>query len=128
MKFLGVYLISCYNIFFPTIIVLGFIIGVTFIHKTRKLDEFDKIIFLFFILISIFCVFCIFSAVSYLRHKKNGRIFLLCCCIAQITVLILSLLSPKRHFSLFDVILLLVGLWGAWYLNTKEAKEWIIKE
>ncbi len=127
-KFLEVYLISYFYIVFSAITLFGGLIGIFFIHETRKVDKLDHMILLLFAFIFIFNVFCIFFAVKFIRHKNIGRIGMLCCCIAQILFLIPKFFSTIKSFSFLDVIVLLIGLLGLWYLNTKEAKEWIVME
>ena len=78
-----------------------------------------------FILLS---VFYIFSSHQYLHHKKMGWICLMISCIIQILMSIKDLITTYitvKDVPALNIIMMIIGLWGLWFLNTKEAKNWI---
>lgn len=127
-SFVGVRLISYYNIILSMLFIFGSVALIAF-SKIRRVGDEEFLLPLLFLIL--FALFCILSAFKYLRHKNIGRLCLMYCCIGQVLFSIAGLIvSSKASTSLpmINVIMLFVGSWGIRYLNTKEAKEWVNKE
>ena len=123
--FVGVRLISYYNIILSMLFIFGSVVLIAF-SKTRRVGDEEFLLPLLFLIL--FGLFCIFSALKYLRHKNKGRVCLICCCIIQIIYSIKGLIVTFKigsSFPITNVIMLVIGLWGIWYLNTTQAKEWL---
>ena len=126
LKFLGARFIIYYNLILPSLMLIGSIIMFTFSHikETTQKDVFKLPLLLFIVL----CIFYILSSAAYLKRKNIGRICLLVSCALQILNSIRDIIMEFRAFSTFSffyVLMILVGLYGLWYLNTEEAKDWL---
>lgn len=127
--FLGVRLISYYNVVLSGLFIFGSI-GLVIFSKIGRVGD-EEVFLLPLLFLILFALFCILSAFKYLRHKNIGRVCLMYCCIGQVLFSIAGLVvSVKDSTSLpmINVIMLFIGSWGVWYLNTREAKEWVNKE
>ncbi len=126
--FLGVKLISYYNIVLSVAFVFGSIVMIAFSRNIKDVADIFFLLPLFFMIL--FGIFCFFSALKYLRHKKIGRVSLLCCCIIQVAFSIKGLIIMSKttsSFSFWSIIMFLFGAWGIWYLNSKDGKKWVNK-
>ena len=127
--FLGVKLISYYNLILSTLFILGSIILIIFSVLNDLTNLTNRNIHLFSLLgLILLSLFYIFSSLQYLHHKRIGRIFLIYSFITQILISIgglIATLSVEQSFSTTNIVILVVGLIGLWYLNTEEAKEWL---
>lgn len=124
-KYSYVRFVSYYNIILSIFWFTGSLILYIFSnytdHVSNKMAKFHYVIFVFF------CLLMALSGVRFLHHNKMGRIGLLLCSIAQVLYCfedIISSFETGASFALYNTIILVVGLWNIWYLNTKEAKEW----
>ena len=125
-KPIGVRIICYYNFILSSIFICGsivwFILPRFFSIEIERKTYFSLMIFI------VLSSFYIFSAYQYLNHKKRGRVFLLFSCVIQVTLSIKDLTTTYlviNTLPAINIAMMIVGLWGLWYLNTKRAKNWI---
>jgi hypothetical protein len=125
-KSIEVRIICYYNFILSSIFIFGSI--VLFLLPRFASIEIDQRTYFALIVFMILSIFYIFSANQYLKHKKRGRVLLLISCITQVTLSIKNLITTYlviNNFPAINIVMLIVGLWGLLYLNTKRAKNWI---
>ena len=126
VKFLGARLISYYNLVLSAFFIIGSIALIAF--SKIKTESDGQLSLLPFFLLIFFGLFCIFSALKYLNHENIGRVCLVLCCLVQIVLSIKGVITTywvTFSISLKDILMLVIGSWGIWYLNTSESKEWL---
>ena len=125
-EFLGVKIISYYNMILPLVFIFGSLIALFFAKNfTEKTSQIIITPFLFLIIVSLFFIF---SAINYLNHKKIGRVCLIYSCLIQFFYGLSGLIGTLKAIGtapITNVIVLAIASWGLWYLNTEEAKNWI---
>ena len=121
----GIQFISYYNLVVAFVLVFG--LAALFIFAKTKGTP-DQNFPVGSLLVPIACaLFYAFSAFNYLGHKEYGRICLLGSCVIQIMTSIKDLVvtySVTISLQAVNIVILLVGLWGLWFLNTAPAKAW----
>ena len=125
-KFIGAKFVSYYNIVVSACFVIGALILIGFSGKVNAEAHVGTMIGLVFLLL--FGGLCGFSAVKYLHREKIGKVCLVVCFVIQILYSIHGLISTYRatdSVSIINVVMLIIGFCGIWYMTTKEAKEWI---
>jgi presenilin-like A22 family membrane protease len=126
-KFKGAKLVSYYNLVVSACFVIGAFTLMAFSGEVNVEDSEGTLMGLIFL--SLFGAFCGFSAVKYLRRQKIGRVCIAVCFIVQIIYSILGLISTYRATDsapIINVVMLIIGFSGIWYMTTKDAKEWIV--
>jgi hypothetical protein len=119
-------LIAYYNIGVPSAFILGTIILYLFAKTVRgkQGDAFGTWLIFFIAL----CVFSIFSGITYLRKIENGRICLLCSCVAQALYALRNIvmaLESSASLPFINIAVLAVAVWGVWFLQSGEGKAYI---
>ena len=134
-KFTAVQFICYYNMALGAVGLIG-AVSITVFALVVKPPEWDSL-FSPGILSSMFLYLClsglyIYAGKKYLRKSRIGRTLLMVCCVTQIITALwelvsnnLSLFSLAPKHILLTIVVLLVGSWGIWYLNTSNAKKWI---
>ncbi len=126
-SFFGVKLISYYNIVLSAAFVFGAIVMIIFTINSKDVTDITLLLPLIFM--SLFGIFCFISALKYLGHKKIGRVSLLCCSIIQVAFSVRGLIVISKttySFSSWSIIMFIFGVWGIWYLKSREGKEWVV--
>ena len=125
-KPIKVKIICYYNLILPAIFIFGSIllfIFPKFVSTTFKQETYLSLFV--FILLSIFYMF---SSHQYMHHKKLGWVCLMISCIIQVLLSIKDLTTTYMTVETvppLNIIMMIIGLWGLWFLNTEEAKNWI---
>lgn len=125
-KPIKVRIICYYNLILPAILIFGTIVLFIFPKfESTIVKQKTYIGFFVFIFLSIFYMF---SSHQYLRHKKLGWICLMVSCILQVLLSIKDMTATFMAVKVvppINIIMMIIGLWGLWFLNTQEAKNWI---
>ncbi|MDY6790841.1 MAG: hypothetical protein SWH54_06185 [Thermodesulfobacteriota bacterium] len=124
-KYIKVYIISFYNILLSSLFLIGSFVWIVFPKITGIGEEVFKLSYFLFLL---FYLFYFFSALLYLAHKKIGRVSLFLSSIIQVANAVFYIFTTYKTTSTFqytDIIMIIFGLWGMWFLSRREAIEWL---
>lgn len=112
IDFLGIRIISYYNLIVSFFFIFGSIVLVVF-SKTKYTSS-EKIYLFPFLFLLLAGLFYAFSALKYLQQQKIGRVCLICSCVIQILFSIQGLIITFKSIAslpFVNIIMLLVSLW-----------------
>ena len=119
-------IICYYNLTLSAIFIFGSVVWFIFPKFVSiAVKQETNLGFLLFILLSIFYAF---SSYQYLNKKQAGRIYLMISSIIQVILSIKDLTITYikvGDIPVINILIMAMGLWGIWLLNTEEAKNWI---